>query len=266
MGAPQRVGHILPNTRIAKLFGHLNIIFASEILVCGLCMSVSVITMPLLGRAVTQTVERADKQIKARQQSELDALAESEKAAKTDEEKADIAARRKEIESRPPSPLTTGFDLAQFGMLDPRWTGFSWAEVFSGIGLNVLLLASGIGLLECRGWARKLAVWTAVAKIVRLGILYSYFTVGVVPEMARRLGESVGKMMTMQPGMTPGGVPATDFFTRTYAITYSIMGVGMILIGSIYPVAVIWFLTRPAVKAACRDTAKPKPQREPLET
>jgi hypothetical protein len=267
MSAGPRTGHVLPNYRLPKLFGNLNILFSSQLLVCGLCLGVSVLSLPLLTRGMDQVQEKAARQFQARQKAEVEEAAQRLKEAKNDEEKGELEAKLKELEARPPAKLPAAVDFTKLGFGDSTYIAFSWVEVFSGIVLNILMLTSGIGLLECRGWALRLAIWTAAAKILRLLVLYSYFTVAIVPMIAQRMGAMVGDMMTQQPGIgAPGGVPPTEFLVRTYAITYSAYGIGMLLIGSIYPAAVLWFLTRPRVKAACTQTAKAKVPREPLET
>src|SRR5262249_33533548 len=146
MAAPQQTGPILPNYRIPKLFGNLNILFASQILVCGLCLSVSALSLPMVNRAMSQIKEQTEKQFDARKKAELEELEERAAKATSDADKIDVAASRKEIETRP-RPSVQGMDFTQMGMLDPSYIAFSWTEVLSGITLNVLLLASGIGLL-----------------------------------------------------------------------------------------------------------------------
>ena len=47
---------------------------------------------------------------------------------------------------------------------------------------------------------------------------------------------------------------------------YSGMAVGMIILGSIYPLIVIWTLTRPGVRAACFPYQLSKPKPEPLDS
>ena len=54
----------------------------------------------------------------------------------------------------------------------------------------------------------------------------------------------------------PGGGPnpfTPEMFTRMYVITYSIMTVGTIILGSIYPAVLIWLLSKRSVKAACGE-------------
>ena len=97
-------------------------------------------------------------------------------------------------------------------------------------------------------------MWTAVLKVVRLTSSYSVFIVAIVPVVAKNLGEMVVQMAAQQQGPLPagpGGMPAATMLVRVYMVVYSVMGGGMIVLGSVYPLVVLWLLTRPGVKSAC---------------
>ena len=113
----------------------------------------------------------------------------------------------------------------------------------------------------------------AAMLVSRLGGRVSRFTgwlgsgISVVPPMSKTIGEAVGEMMAAQQGIQmkgAGAVPDAQVFTKIYTITYSLMGAGMISVGSIYPALMLWFLTRPRVKAACEPTRKPISGRDEL--
>jgi len=139
--------------------------------------------------------------------------------------------------------------------------GWYWVEILTGLAVNVVLLISGIGLLKYKGWARSLGIWTALFKILRLGLLYGFFIIVVVPPFSKAVGEAVGQMMVQQQQIMGGkGAPAMadpQMFTKIYAIMYSFMGVGMIAIGSIFPGIMLYFLTRPRIQSACDPSHKP---------
>jgi hypothetical protein len=261
MGVEAPQGIVAPNFRTPRLLGIFSVVFASELLIAGICMGGYVSIMPMFSRMMDATTTQLEAQGKTRKAAELAALAEKEKAAKTDEQKIEIAAERKAIEARPLSPMAGAMDVNKVTMGDPAFIGYSWADVVSGIVLNVLLLASGIGLLSWRPWARTLGVWTAFLKIVRLVVVYGYFVIVIVPPYCERLGKVVEEMMTSQGTPAPVG---GGFFVKMYTVMYTGMGLGMMLIGAIYPAILLWLLTRPAVKSACSGRWKtPKEPNQP---
>lgn len=265
-GAAPR-GTTMPNFRTPRLLGIFNVLFATEILACGLCMGGYAVTLPLWGRVIQQAQSQTRQRFEAAKKAELVALAAREKGAKTAEERAEIAGERLRVEARPDPTAAAGMmDLNKMGMNDPALIRWTWTEVLSGLVLNAMLLASGIGLLHWKPWARSLGVWTGALKVLRLVLVYGFFIIGVVPPVSQRIGEAVSTMMAGQPGMAPpagAGSPAA-MFTRIYTVIYSAWGVGMIVLGVIYPAVLLWLLTRPGVKVACAGTHKlPKEPNQP---
>lgn len=257
----------MPNFRTPRLLGIFNVIFASEILLCGLCMGGYTLTLPLWGRAMQSATQQVEKQAETARAQAISALEAEEESAKTPEEKAEVEARRRDLESRPKVVMPNMMDLQKLGMTDSKLISWSMAEVVSGLILNVMLLASGIGLMNWKGWGRSLGIWTGVLKIVRLGLVYGVFIIVVVPTVSQKIGDAVGEMMIAQQqaaGRGPGGMPASSMFVRIYTITYSGMGLGMIALGSVYPAIMVWFLTRPGAKVACSNVYKlPKEPNQP---
>jgi hypothetical protein len=252
----------LPNFRTARLVGILNVVFGAEILLGGLCMGGYVALLPVLGQVIEQAQKRVEAQAEAAKKADLQALDEEEKQAKTEEQKDEIAARRKEVESRPKASFGS-MNWMTMGLTDPTILALLWTELLTGVVLNALLLASGIGLMHWRPWARTLGLWTAALKIVRLVVLYSIIVVVVVPPMSRAIGDMAEEMVAQQQQMIgrKGMTFPPGTFTRIYTVYYSLMGVGMILIGPVYPAVVLWLLTRPGVRSACSGAFLPP--REP---
>jgi hypothetical protein len=257
----------VPNFRTARLFGIFNVLFATELLVCGLCMGGYTLSLPLWGRAMARLQSQMDQQAESAKKASLDALADQEKLAKTDAEKAEIEAKRKELEAKPNVNPAGMMDFSKLGMDDPQIIKWSMIEVITGVILNVMMLAAGIGLMSWKPWSRQLGVWTAVLKITRLVLLYGFFIIVIVPIFSEKIGQAVGEMMVAQQqsiGRGPGAMPPTSMFVRIYTITYSAMGVGIMALGVIYPAISLWYLTRPGVKVACSNLYKlPKEPRQP---
>jgi hypothetical protein len=264
-GSPR--GVVAPNFRAPRLIGIFSVVFASELLIVGLCLGGYVSILPTLGRLMDASQKQLDAQAAASKKAELGALAAREKEAKTEEQRTEIAVKRKEIETRPAFPMAAAMDVNRATMGDPTFIRYSWLDLLSGIALNVLMLASGIGLLTWRPWARTLGVWTAALKIVRLVLVYGFFILVIVPPYSRKLGKAVVEMMgSVQPigGAPPAPFMDSNFFVKTYTIMYSGFGLGVMTLGAVFPAIVLWLLTRPAVKSACSGTLKtPKEPNQP---
>lgn len=251
---------IVPLPRIPKVIGILNIAFGAGLLLCGLCSGFYVAILPMTTKAFTQVAKQAEEQQKAPLKARLEALAEEEKSAETEEAKIKLAKERQQLEdalNRPSIAPTMNFD--KMGLNDPKLVGYMWAEVGTGIILNVLLIVSGIGLVRFKPFGRKLGLWVAGGKILRLVVLYSFFIVAIVPWYSRKMAEFAVDMMQQQSGPgAPGGkgAPPIDLLIRTYTITYTATGIGMIVFGSIYPIVCLVLLSRPGARAACLAAKK----------
>ena len=259
-------GKPLPNYRTTRLLGIFNIVFASCLMIFGLCMTGVVMIQPMLINAMNETQKKFEERDFAARKAQLDAIEKAAAAATTDAEKEAFAAERKEIESRPKAQMPGMMDMSKL-MNQPMLQGFTWVEILTGLGLNIVMLVSGIGLLKYRGWARNLAIWSALLKIARLFLVYGFFILAVVPPMSQAIGEMVGQMMVAQQAnqvKVTGPMPDAVLLTKVYTIMYSVIGAGMIMVGSIYPGVMLWFLTRPRVKAACEGSLKPVSGRDEL--
>jgi hypothetical protein len=259
-------GIVPPNFRTTRLIGIFNVVFASQILICAMVFAGYTLTLPLWARLFDQLQKQAERQGEAARKAQIDAALEMEKKAKTEQEKVEATARRMELESRPKAVMPGTMDFNRMGFADPGFVAWSWTEAVSAIALNVLMLASGVGLLHWRPWAWKMAIWTAALKIVRLVVVWGYFIVAIIPEFSRKLGVVVSEMMTIQqPGLKmPGGAPPAEFFAKVYAIMYGGMAAGFVLFGVVYPAIVLWVLTRPGAKSACSGRWKlPKEPKQP---
>jgi hypothetical protein len=265
MSGPAPTGIVPPNFRSARLMGIFNVVFGAILITGGVCGAGYTLTLPLWGRVFSQITAQAEQQANAARKAELEAVKDQEKAAKTEKEKIETAARRIELENRPVVMMPGTMDFSKMGFTDPAFIAWTWTEVLSGIVLNLMMIVSGVGICHWKPGARRVGVWTAILKIVRLVLLWGFFVIAIVPSFARKMGEVVAQMMAQQPGMRmPGGVPPQEFFAQVYAITYSAMGVMFIVFGVIYPAIVLWVLTRPGVKSACSGLLKlPKEPNQP---
>ncbi len=255
MSAALPSGYVVPTPQPAKTFGLLNVIFGILLILWGACQGAGALAMPFLPQFFEGIQTKVQTEVKAEREGELKALAEAEKAATTDEEKAQIVAQRAQIEATPVvDPI--GPMKAMFGMYeDRRFLTYYWAEALSGIVLNGLMIASGLGLMKLRESGRRLALGVAAAKIVRLIALVVVVVAVIAPLTAEY-------MKQMAAAMPAAGGPAMGGLMQQAAASASIQAVAFAVFGSIYPVLTLWFLTRPGVRAAC--LAKPKADGDPF--
>jgi len=248
--------YVVPNPRLLSTLGTLNILFGTCLLLCALGNTVYVIVaVPQLNKAMEGIQKKVEADQEAKKKASLETLDEQEKTAKSDEEKAEITAKRKEILARKNVAFMPGLKSTKdFGFENPRLIAYVWVDFFTAFVLNVLLLASGIGLVMRKLWGLRLALGVAVAKIIRLILCYGYVAIEIVPAQAVSMSKAVVEMIQQQH-QTGAGPPAAPQMYETLVRFYSIMGavvcVGMILVGMIYPIILLWLLSRPAAKAAC---------------
>jgi hypothetical protein len=254
-------------TSAHRMIGMLNVSFAGVMLLCGACsgfyLLMQVTLAPFSGVYMQSMQEGLRAQGKQEHEKKIAALQAQEAAAATEPEKAQLAAERQALEQKGPVEIQIPDMMSLYR--DPRLMGFLVADPLSGVLLNAFMLISGIGLFAAKNWARKLALWIAGFKIVRLVLLYGYAIVVVVPLFAAQLGEMMEKTVSSVPQRP--GAPLPPQFGQTVAMFYGIAlsasAVMMILGGAIYPIIVLWVLTRPKVKAACGEIPTGAPAGSP---
>jgi hypothetical protein len=106
--------------------------------------------------------------------------------------------------------------------------------------------------------ARRLGVWVAALKILRLVAVYGFALIFVIPVFSQKMGEMMEQMTAQmqQKAQQPGGAPMPDMaqtLATFYGIAMSSGALSMILFGAIYPAIMLWVLTRPKVKLACGE-------------
>ena len=150
--------YAVPTTSLPKTTGTLNIIFASLVLLFVDIQIGMTLLAPMLMEFAQSSVREAQTKVEAARKQQLDALKAEEQAAGTEQEKGRIRGQIKAIEAR---PQPAGPDLkAIMGKMDsPVIRAYSWTDMGTALILNVLMLASGIGLLRLKERARRLAIW-----------------------------------------------------------------------------------------------------------
>jgi len=247
---PEGFPGITRNVSACKTIGTLNIIFGAGLLLLGLCCGLQLFAQMTLAPMFTaQSQQQMQAALIAERQQQVQRLRDQEKAAKSDEEKAELQTQIKNLEAMPP-PKMPDFTKV-YGTDDPRVVGYWITDFVSGMILNLLLLISGIGLLTVKEWGRKLGVWVAGLKIVRLLALYGFAIIVIVPLTTERI---IQMMKEMQENFPPGpqkAAPSLEEMATVMGTMMTVSFVATIVLGAIYPVVALIVLTRPSVKAAC---------------
>lgn len=257
-----------PATSAHKMIGTLNLIFASVLLLCGLCsggsMLMQVAVAPMTQEAMQQGLEA---QAKLEHQNKIDAIKAREDVAVSDEEKEKLTAAREALESQEPAepPLAGMMDDMNSMYRNPTLIGYTVTDFATGLLLNMLMFASGIGLLAAKPWGRKLGVGVAILKLARLILVYGFAIFFVVPAVSEKMGDMVGKAAEQAQKQQPQrpNQPPLPQMDKTIKTVYNVMGttsaVLMIVFGSIYPIIMWRVLTRPKVKLACGEAVSADP-------
>jgi len=243
----------------------LNIIFATGLMLGMTCSGIYLAVIPTLLKFSADAQAKVTASVEQRRQAELKQFVDAEKAAKTDEEKEAVRAQRREVELRPKTVMPGGtIDISKMGLSDPKVVSYYWVDLLTGMLLNLGMLIAGIGLVRLRPWALKLATWVAIAKIIRLFLVYSFFTVMIAPKLSHG-----GVQMIMAMSAAPQAKPspkvaaAADDLELAYLRLYRAYAIGAIALGSIYPVVLIWLLNNPGARAACSGRKRPQAVGEP---
>ncbi|SIO64731.1 hypothetical protein SAMN05444166_7385 [Singulisphaera sp. GP187] len=248
--------YVQPNPRIPKVLGILNIVFASALMICGLCSIGYYSSIPFFSKTMMKLQKDLQTKQDADRKAVLDGFEQEEKDATTDEEKAVVDAKRKQYEAQPQPPRPPQMDLEVMGLEGSAIRNYVWAEFLSGLALNLLLLTAGIGLVMRRPWGIKLGLGVALLKIVRLVMVYGYATLAIVPKLAVGMTKFQLQAMAQQPGgqkLPPG---FGDTLTKGMLVWFTSCAVAMIVVGSIYPLVSLWLLSRPSARAACANSTK----------
>jgi hypothetical protein len=254
---------VIPTPQGPKTIGILNIVFGSILLLCIPCAGAYMAVLANLGSIMEAQTQAMQSRLKAVQQQALADLARREGEAKTEPEKAQIRSERQAVLSRPAPPAAPKMDFLTGAMKDPRVIGHYAVDFGSGMILNVLMLAAGIGLVRLREWGRRMGTWVAGLKIARLLALTASVILVVIPTTTRIMRRDFAEIerQVAQGGAAPAPAAANAAeLARAVGTMSTVYAVGMLVLGSIYPAITLAVLTRPGARAAClqkRSSAGP---------
>jgi hypothetical protein len=241
---------VVPTPQGPKIIGILNIVFGALLILSGLAQGLSLLAAPLFERAAevqSRRQEAADAAARAERIAELRA---EEEAAEGEEEKARLADRRRAVEA---SPKRFRPDLSRASSIsrDPVIIAYQVAEIVSGLALNALMVAAGVGLIRLRAWGRSLAMWTAGLKAVWAVATAAIAIVVVLPITASQTREFLRQAMAdmAASGIAPPRV--LTLMSQYLGVFMVVSAVGTAVATLIYPAITLWVLTRPGARAAC---------------
>jgi hypothetical protein len=259
-----------PTPGVPKTLGILNIIFGLVLASCGIGMGIMLMFNPVMQAKMEASMKEVREQAVAKRKTQLADLDKREKAAKSEEEKKDIQEERKTLEeaSKVPEFDPTKMVPQEF---QTRMNRLTAVDAIAGLILNALFVASGIGLVMLKEWGRKIALWVAGVKLVRLAIFLAVFILVVIPSIVRMLDGMFGQITAIsaqqaaaQGKAAPPALPpqARATMVQTAGIMYSSFAVVYVILALIYPGILLWMLTRPGAIAACQRrswSGKPEP-------
>jgi hypothetical protein len=251
---------------VARALGILNVLIGGTLFLCGAGTNIvdsifptftTYATISLDARTLQETYERD-------RQERIEALRAQEKKAESEAARerirSEVAAASSEHHD-----VKTVLDLPQINRHLTWVSRYLWIEVLSGVVLNLFLLCTGLGLILCEEWARKVAIVVAAVKIVRLILLDIFFTLVVFPHFAAaeksimatdlgsRLADHYMRSLFTRPGVPAGQpVPSPQEMVTSLVVTGNLF----YLLGTLYPLASLIILTRPGVRAACLERAQ----------
>jgi hypothetical protein len=245
-------GYVLPSPGIPKLVGLLNVIFGSLLILVGLGYIGFYLIMPSYYK-LSEAAEKARvDSLRDQRTAQIAELKKQEELATVKEAREELRLKRKILEATPVPQRASLGPRASFDAASKVDDGFVWTETIAGLILNAAMVIAGAGLMALWGWARRLALWVAALKIARLGIMSAVTLFVLVPNTSAALRRD----MIQDSG--PFENAAAEAQARKeanetaqfWAYTESAASVGLLLLGSIYPVVVIVLLNRRGARAA----------------
>jgi hypothetical protein len=256
MSSKSEPGRVARRSRIPRIFGVLNLVFGSIMLLVGAGYVVWFVMAPSFTQQIQVNVQQQQSAAKAKRDADIAEYKAKEAAAKTEEEKQEWKDLRTTLESTTPPVIVKMDDLSGWDvMADHRLAIFYWTEVTSGILLNLLMIIAGAGLVALADWSRRLALGVAGAKVVRWVAILVFTLTLIIPITSERMHAAFSKPEVQASG--PGAPFSATQIVQYMAIFSAVTAVFSAILAVIYPSLSIWFLTRPEARAACLRRMEP---------
>ena len=241
----------LPTPRPAKVIGILNIVLGSVLLLYHLMGIVQAALTPFTAKMMEGVQQATERKAAAEHAARVDEARRRETSATGPAERLRFEAERKAIENAAPMPavdMTAGVKM----MADPRMAAYAWSTYLTGLVAYGAMLASGIGLLKPRAWARTLALWDSALNLLRIALLTAVAVVVIAPVMSKSVGQQIAAQQAavQRAGgkAPPAGMPDLG---RLMGVMMAVAYAGMGLVAAVYPTVTLFVLGRKGVRAAC---------------
>jgi hypothetical protein len=259
---------VVPNPQIPRSFGLMNIIFGALLLLTAIGYGAFYLYAPAIQSYFSLPMKQIQEKQKADRAAKIAELKAAEAAAKTEAEKQTLADERAAAEAKVDLDMSAFDDLQKTNAYnEPRLAIYEIFDISTAVVLNVLMIVSGGGLMALAGWARRLAIWVARLKILRWVLLIAGNMIFIIPLMLERTEKAMAafelQIKTSGAGAPPFSLTA---LTRWSVIFGSLVLVFTAIVSSVYPAMLLWYLSRPAARAACLkkrsepDLPEPSPQ------
>jgi uncharacterized protein YxeA len=253
------------NILIPKAVGWLNIALSLMLMGCGTCYIAYTVAIPGFDNFIREAQKQTKEDARKKRDNEIAALKKQQTQAATEQEKEEIGDQIKAVPEAPDMPFLE-IGAKHFGLDNPRVLGHFAADASSGLLLNLLLLISGIGLVRCKEWGRKMAIGVAAAKILRHVILSISAIFVMSPVLLGRTDAFFKEQATARTAeakatgekTTFSSEEAADLSRELRSAVYAAVAY-ILIVGSVYPVLTLVVLTRPSAKAACSRKSKLAP-------
>ncbi|MGO9467185.1 MAG: hypothetical protein ACLQIB_51825 [Isosphaeraceae bacterium] len=249
---------VVPNPQVPRSFGVMSIVFGALLLLYGAGLGLWTFYAPGFVKGFQDQFKEQLADQKAKRQAKIAELKDKVKAATKEEEKKELETELQALESTE-GPDPNMLDDAISMNSDIRILTYTYTELATGILLNVCMIVAGCGLLALAEWARRMAIAIAWLKIARWGVIVGVTMLVIIPittEKMNKMFTNIGKQATARSGRGGSPFPATSL-AQMSAVVSAVTSVATAAIASIYPVCLIWFLTRPRARAACVAASKP---------
>jgi hypothetical protein len=250
---------VVPNPQIPRTFGILNIVFGILLILFSVYNLVMLVVGPKIQTAVMSSLNETRASQKAVRDAKIAELKKKEAAAKTKEEKEPITEEREALEKSGEPDVSAIMGQAMGITQNKTYIAYTYGESISGIILNVLMIISGVGLLRMSQWACTLALGVAWLKILRWILIVIVTLVVIVPmttEVTQKMFQEIDKQAKAKGGGAGNPFPMASL-AQFQAIASAVVSVMSALVAVIYPSLTLWFLTRPATRAALLARSKP---------
>ena len=238
-------------TTIPKWIGILNIVFGAILLLCVAGYSLQLLAQGFMGTAMQENQKQMNEMFEQERQQQIEDMKLAEEEAEDEETAAQLRADREALEQQAPPKMPDMQNM--FGMNEPTVKGAYIFDAVSGLLLNVMMLVSGIGLVNHSDWARKLAIWVAGLKVLRLIAICALTVTIIGPAVSEGMGEFVVEMGEMNPQAPQHAQPPVKQITKIYSTMFIVWAFILLVLGSIYPLISLSLLTRPHVVQACKS-------------